>query len=117
MTLRGYNAAGDGPSSKPLVFNTKEGIPGPPQHVKYTSFGKYIRMRWEPPKMPNGVIIGYAVKINNGEWKDLEQSKMDYLFRNLKPEREYEVYITAKNSAGRGETVVKLVNTTLLRGI
>ena len=104
MLLRAHNRGGDGPNSDP-------------HHVKPTSFGKYVRMQWRSPREPNGVVTGYVAEVEGVEKVKLDASKMEYLFRGLKPEHEYVFSIKAKTSAGPGETVIRLVNTTAIRGI
>ena len=116
MFLQAYNLVGLGPKSHYLTLTTKEGKPGAPEDVKITAYGRYFNMSWKPPKEPNGVIIGYVLGIINGTNVTVSGSTRVYLFKDLKPSKEYVVYINAKTSAGLGSTVMEMRSTTLVRG-
>lgn len=116
MFLQAYNLAGTGPSSNRLTLTTKEGRPGSPEHVKGTPYGRYLKLTWKPPREPNGVITGYVAGVTNGSNITLDGSARVYIFEDLKPSKDYEVYITAKTSAGPGDIVSKMVTTTEVRG-
>ena len=115
MFLQAYNLAGPGPKSNRLTLTTNEGRPGPPEHVKFTRYGRYINMTWKPPSEPNGVIIGYVAGITNGSNVTLDGSARTYIFKDLKPLTDYEASVSAKTSAGVGHTVSEMVTTTEMR--
>jgi hypothetical protein len=117
MFLQANNSVGLGPKSDPLTLTTKEGRPGPPEHLKVTRYGRYLNMTWKPPVETNGVITGYVLSITNGTNITVDKTARAYLFKNLKPLTDYVVNINAKTSAGVGDTEWKMVSTTETRGI
>ncbi|CAB3990725.1 contactin-4-like isoform X1 [Paramuricea clavata] len=115
MFLQANNSVGLGPKSDPLTLTTKEGRPGPPEHLKVTRYGRYLNMTWKPPAETNGVITGYVLSITNGTNITVDGNTRAYLFKDLEPLTAYGVSINARTSAGVGNTVSKTVITTEIR--
>ena len=119
LELSAYNNGGPGPTSSQLTITTKQDTPGAPHHVRTTPYGNYIMVNWKPPRNPNGEITGYTVTIEGAGiqgFRENHTSQTSHLFGNLVPKQEYRVYVQAKTSVGPGDKIVKLVNTTVVRG-
>ncbi|KAJ8687397.1 hypothetical protein QAD02_023191 [Eretmocerus hayati] len=66
-----FNPAGDGPRSPPITVRTKQGLPGPPQNLTFSEITlTSLKVSWDPPKMRNGLIVGYSVSYRTSEQND-----------------------------------------------
>jgi receptor-type tyrosine-protein phosphatase zeta len=97
-----------------ITFSTPEGLPTAVMGFKVTEFGSHhLKVEWEPPLSPNGILLGYVVG-----WRtapegdkplgDLREEDVDnplQLYKKihgLKPMTKYLLYIWAKTKVGRG---------------
>nr|XP_021530957.1 phosphatidylinositol phosphatase PTPRQ [Aotus nancymaae] len=104
---------GEGVRSAPISILTEEDAPdSPPQDfsVKQLS-GVTVKLSWQPPLEPNGIILYYTVYVWNGSLlktiniteTSLELSDLDY---NV----EYSAYVTASTRFGDGKTRSNISN-------
>ena len=62
ISILAFNPAGEGPRSESVSVKTLQGIPGPPDQLKFSEITmNTLKVSWDPPKKPNGEIIGYIV--------------------------------------------------------
>uniref|UniRef100_A0A336LLQ7 CSON011301 protein n=1 Tax=Culicoides sonorensis TaxID=179676 RepID=A0A336LLQ7_CULSO len=68
IQILAFNPAGDGPRSSPVIAKTMQGLPGPPQSLKFGDITmNSLRVSWKAPKKRNGEIIGYIVTYETTE--------------------------------------------------
>ncbi|NXV77677.1 SDK2 protein, partial [Atlantisia rogersi] len=116
-----FTRIGDGvPSRPPILERTLDDVPGPPvgilfPEVRTTS----VRLVWQPPVAPNGVILAYRVThrlntttANAAAMEVLEPSARQYTATGLHPEATYLFRIAAQTRKGWGEAAEALVVTT-----
>uniref|UniRef100_A0A8C5E0T0 Protein sidekick-2-like n=1 Tax=Gouania willdenowi TaxID=441366 RepID=A0A8C5E0T0_GOUWI len=118
-----FTRIGDGRSSSPPILErTLDDVPGPPvgilfPEVRTTS----VRLIWQPPAQPNGIILGESYQItyrrnssnSNAATVDvLSPSARQYTQSGLKPETVYVFRLTAQTRKGWGEAAEALVVTT-----
>ncbi|KAM6050152.1 protein sidekick-2 isoform 3-T3 [Theristicus caerulescens] len=116
-----FTRIGDGvPSQPPVLERTLDDVPGPPvgilfPEVRTTS----VRLVWQPPAAPNGIILGYQVthRLNTttasaATVEVLEPSARQYTATGLQPEATYLFCIAAQTRKGWGEAAEVLVVTT-----
>lgn len=66
-----FNPAGDGPRSSPVTVKTLQGLPGPPIDLSFSDITmSSLRVSWNPPKMRNGLIVGYIITYETAEQND-----------------------------------------------
>ncbi|KFO76339.1 Protein sidekick-2, partial [Cuculus canorus] len=120
-----FTRMGDGvPSRPPILERTLDDVPGPPvgilfPEVRTTS----VRLIWQPPTAPNGIILAYQVThclntttANTATVEVLEPSTRQYTATGLQPEATYLFRIAAQTRKGWGEAAEALVVTTEKRG-
>ncbi|XP_072737349.1 protein sidekick-2 isoform X1 [Ciconia boyciana] len=116
-----FTRIGDGvPSQPPVLERTLDDVPGPPvgilfPEVRTTS----VRLIWQPPAAPNGIILAYQVThrlnttaANAAAVEVLEPSTRQYTATGLQPEATYLFSIAAQTRKGWGEAAEVLVVTT-----
>ena len=83
-------------------------VPGsPPLHVDIYDINAYtIGMSWQPPAVPNGVVINYTLYFNfdNGtnDTETVDGSDSEFILEELNPHQEVSVRISASTSIGEG---------------
>ncbi|KAM9371192.1 protein sidekick-2 [Phaethornis superciliosus] len=121
LRVLAFTRMGDGvPSQPPVLQRTLDDVPGPPvgilfPEVRTTS----VRLIWQPPAAPNGIILAYQVThhLNTtaataATTEVLEPSTRQYTATGLQPESIYLFRITAQTRKGWGEAAEALVVTT-----
>ncbi|NXA48598.1 SDK2 protein, partial [Nothocercus julius] len=116
-----FTRMGDGvPSQPPVLERTLDDVPGPPvgllfPEVRTTS----VRLVWQPPAAPNGIILAYQVthRLNTsaagaGAGELLEPSARHYTATDLRPEATYVFRVAAQTRKGWGQAAEALVVTT-----
>ncbi|NXY79293.1 SDK2 protein, partial [Glareola pratincola] len=116
-----FTRIGDGvPSRPPVLERTLDDVPGPPvgilfPEVRTTS----VRLVWQPPAAPNGIILAYQVThcLNTtaataATVEVLEPGARQYTATGLQPEATYLFRIAAQTRKGWGEAAEALVVTT-----
>ncbi|XP_034045142.1 protein sidekick-1-like isoform X2 [Thalassophryne amazonica] len=120
LQVLAYTQMGDGPPSTPIQLRTKEDVPGPPvrmvfPEVRLTS----VRVVWQPPTSPNGIILGYQISYRLSSrdpqrWTTVEvgSNARQFTVTGLFSEQTYEFRLTARTAVGWGEEQEALVITT-----
>uniref|UniRef100_U3IAM3 Sidekick cell adhesion molecule 1 n=1 Tax=Anas platyrhynchos platyrhynchos TaxID=8840 RepID=U3IAM3_ANAPP len=116
-----FTRIGDGvPSSPPVIERTKDDAPGPPvrlvfPEVRLTS----VRIVWQPPEEPNGVILGYQIAYrlassspNKFTTVEVGSTVRQFTATDLTPESAYIFRTSAKTRQGWGEPLEATVITT-----
>uniref|UniRef100_A0A4W6E8U6 Neural cell adhesion molecule L1 n=1 Tax=Lates calcarifer TaxID=8187 RepID=A0A4W6E8U6_LATCA len=105
------NSRFEGPRSNTVEFTTKEGVPDAPRffRINRRSFDT-IYLEWDKPLEPNGILIGYRLKYQIGEWHVLLHNLATFLpnatdFTLRLPDRStrYKFYLSALTQVGAGE--------------
>uniref|UniRef100_A0A8C0LCD1 Sidekick cell adhesion molecule 2 n=1 Tax=Canis lupus dingo TaxID=286419 RepID=A0A8C0LCD1_CANLU len=95
-------------------------VPGPPMGILFPEVRTTsVRLIWQPPAAPNGIILAYQVThrlnastANAATVEVLAPSARQYTATGLKPESVYLFRITAQTRKGWGEAAEALVVTT-----
>ncbi|XP_035993338.1 protein sidekick-1 isoform X2 [Fundulus heteroclitus] len=124
LQVLAYTRIGDGPPSGAVLLRTKEDVPGPPvrmmfPEVRLTS----VRVVWQPPAFPNGIILGYQIsyRLHSRDplrWTTVEvgSNARQFTVTGLASEHTYVFRLTARTAVGWGEPQEALVVTTERRG-
>uniref|UniRef100_A0A8B9F6G8 Sidekick cell adhesion molecule 1 n=1 Tax=Amazona collaria TaxID=241587 RepID=A0A8B9F6G8_9PSIT len=116
-----FTRIGDGvPSSPAVIERTKDDAPGPPvrlvfPEVRLTS----VRIIWQPPEEPNGIILGYQIAYrlassspNKFTTVEVGSTVRQFTATDLTPESAYIFRTSAKTRQGWGEPLEATVITT-----
>uniref|UniRef100_A0A672KH47 Protein sidekick-1-like n=1 Tax=Sinocyclocheilus grahami TaxID=75366 RepID=A0A672KH47_SINGR len=116
-----FTRVGDGPPSlPPTAERTKDDVPGPPvrlvfPEVRLTS----VRVVWQPPSEPNGIIMGYQISYrldindpNKFTTVEVGSNARQFTVTGLIPESAYVFQITARTQKGWGPPEEAIVITT-----
>ncbi|XP_036263560.1 protein sidekick-2 isoform X2 [Pipistrellus kuhlii] len=116
-----FTRVGDGrPSRPPVLERTLDDVPGPPTGILFPEVRTTsVRLIWQPPAAPNGIILAYqvthrlnATTANTASVEVLAPSARQYTAAGLKPEAVYLFRISAQTRKGWGEAAEALVVTT-----
>ncbi|KAG5854527.1 hypothetical protein ANANG_G00038760 [Anguilla anguilla] len=120
-----FTRIGDGePSSPPVLERSKDDVPGPPMRlvfpeVRLTS----VRVVWQPPADPNGVIMGYQIAYrldasdpNKFTTVEVGSNARQFTVTGLAPESAYVFRVSARTQQGWGLPEEAVVITTERRG-
>nr|XP_006112957.1 protein sidekick-1 isoform X1 [Pelodiscus sinensis]XP_006112958.1 protein sidekick-1 isoform X1 [Pelodiscus sinensis]XP_025034766.1 protein sidekick-1 isoform X1 [Pelodiscus sinensis]XP_025034772.1 protein sidekick-1 isoform X1 [Pelodiscus sinensis]XP_025034774.1 protein sidekick-1 isoform X1 [Pelodiscus sinensis]XP_025034776.1 protein sidekick-1 isoform X1 [Pelodiscus sinensis] len=116
-----FTRIGDGvPNFPPVIERTKDDAPGPPvrlvfPEVRLTS----VRIVWQPPEEPNGIILGYQIAYrlatsspNTFTTVEVGSTVRQFMATDLSPESAYIFRTSAKTRQGWGEPLEATVITT-----
>ncbi|XP_028601411.2 phosphatidylinositol phosphatase PTPRQ isoform X2 [Podarcis muralis] len=96
---------GEGPRSAPLQMLTDEDAPSSPPRlltVKQLS-GVIVKLSWQPPLEPNGIILYYTVYVwNIISRRSINVTETSLDITDLENKMEYSVYVTASTRFGDG---------------
>ncbi|NWH40270.1 SDK2 protein, partial [Chloropsis hardwickii] len=116
-----FTRMGDGvPSRPPVLERTLDDVPGPPVGLLFPEVRTtLVRLIWQPPAAPNGVILAYQVShrlntsaVTAAAVEVLEASARQFTATGLQPEATYLFRVTAQTRKGWGEAAEALVVTT-----
>ncbi|XP_053405794.1 protogenin-like isoform X2 [Mercenaria mercenaria] len=112
VAVQSHTDTADGPFCKPVIVQTKEGIPSPPEILvaEVVSPGT-VKLKWGPPKQQNGIITYYIIYYNSNkdvaddDWSSIHQnaSHTSVVLEDLKSEVYY-FKLRACTNAGAGRT-------------
>ncbi|XP_038141195.1 protein sidekick-1-like isoform X2 [Cyprinodon tularosa] len=120
LQVLAYTRIGDGPPSSPVLLRTKEDVPGPPvrmifPEVRLTS----VRVVWQPPAFPNGIVLGYQISYrlhsrDSLRWSVVEvgSNARQFTVTGLSSEHTYVFRLIARTAVGWGQQQEALVVTT-----
>ncbi|XP_027399084.1 phosphatidylinositol phosphatase PTPRQ isoform X6 [Bos indicus x Bos taurus] len=104
---------GEGIRSAPVNVLTEEDAPdSPPQDfsVKQLS-GVMVKLSWQPPLEPNGIILYYTVYVwDRSSLKTVNVTETSLEFSDLDHNVEYNAYVTASTRFGDGEKRSNIIN-------
>uniref|UniRef100_A0A8P0TSF2 Phosphatidylinositol phosphatase PTPRQ n=2 Tax=Canis lupus familiaris TaxID=9615 RepID=A0A8P0TSF2_CANLF len=105
--------SGEGVRSEPLNVLTEEDAPdSPPQDfsVKQLS-GVTVKLSWQPPLEPNGIILYYTVYVwDRSSLKTINVTEASLEFSDLDYDVEYNAYVTASTRFGDGKMRSSIIN-------
>ncbi|XP_077090641.1 neuronal cell adhesion molecule a isoform X21 [Siphateles boraxobius] len=117
FNIRAFNGKGDGPTSSNKQFETPEGVPGPPKHLKVRNLNMdSLIVEWAPPLEDNGHLTGYLLKYQSinttdelGPLKELLllANETSITLDNLKYSTRYKFYLNAMTVKGSGPTITE----------
>ncbi|XP_056100449.1 neuronal cell adhesion molecule a isoform X11 [Rhinichthys klamathensis goyatoka] len=117
LNIRAFNGKGDGPTSSEQQFETPEGVPGPPKHLKVQNLNlDSLIVEWAPPLEDNGHLTGYLLKYQSINTTDelgplnellLLANETSITLDNLKYSTRYKFYLNAMTVKGSGPTVTE----------
>ncbi|NXQ13525.1 SDK2 protein, partial [Peucedramus taeniatus] len=116
-----FTRMGDGvPSRPPVLERTLDDVPGPPVGLLFPEVRTtLVRLIWQPPAAPNGVILAYQVShrlntsaVTAAAVEVLDASTRQFTATGLQPEATYLFRVTAQTRKGWGEAAEALVVTT-----
>ncbi|XP_044931098.1 protein sidekick-1 isoform X2 [Mustela putorius furo] len=121
LQVLAFTRIGNGVPSSPLVLErTKDDAPGPPvrlvfPEVRLTS----VRIVWQPPEEPNGIVLGYQIAYrlassspNTFTTVEVGATVRQFTATELAPESAYIFRLSAKTRQGWGEPLEATVITT-----
>jgi len=107
IELSAHNPLGNGPPAL-ISFSTEEGVPNQPRISRILSRSDTsMYLGWEPPKQPNGVLIGYRIYVStNGAqlfmFNVTVDNRLHYYVTGLEPFTGYDLQVSALTSVGEG---------------
>ncbi|KAK4315471.1 hypothetical protein Pmani_013386 [Petrolisthes manimaculis] len=109
VCVRATTQGENGPDGQCQKETTDEDKPGPPSTTTATALSpSSIKVSWEPPKIPNGIITEYLIEWNldNGNVSDVTVSgtTTEYNVTDLIECTFYDFSVTASTKKGLGET-------------
>ncbi|XP_064449443.1 protein sidekick-1 isoform X5 [Mirounga angustirostris] len=121
LQVLAFTRIGNGVPSSPLILErTKDDAPGPPvrlvfPEVRLTS----VRIVWQPPEEPNGIILGYQIAYrlassspNTFTTVEVGATVRQFTATELAPESAYIFRLSAKTRQGWGVPLEATVITT-----
>ncbi|XP_062843137.1 neurofascin homolog (chicken) a isoform X4 [Trichomycterus rosablanca] len=102
----------EGPHSNIAEFQTKEGVPDAPKFFKIVQRNtETIRLQWDKPVEPNGIVIGYTLQyrtvngtqVGSPQFLNFFPNKTDYTIRLPDRFTHYRFNLSARTQVGPGE--------------
>uniref|UniRef100_A0A672IKW9 Protein tyrosine phosphatase receptor type Q n=1 Tax=Salarias fasciatus TaxID=181472 RepID=A0A672IKW9_SALFA len=118
VTVRAFTRYGDGnQTSDTLYLLSGEDVPGsPPYGVSYQSVSpSEVNVTWQPPLLPNGVIIHYSLELwNSTHYLNLTSPTNSIHITHLRKYAQYRVAVQAHTRVGPGNYSSEPLNITTL---
>ncbi|XP_071504823.1 protein sidekick-2-like [Diadema antillarum] len=122
ITVLAYTRVGDGAIGNEVPVRTLESVPSAPVGITFPVVElNSVTITWQEPLEPNGPNLRYKVgyRLQSAPESSLVEQEVEanreYSATNLQAEQTYLFEVTARNSAGSGETATVLVVTTTNR--
>ncbi|XP_064649082.1 uncharacterized protein LOC135501149 isoform X2 [Lineus longissimus] len=99
--IRAITEGDESPLSETITITTEESVPGPPTHLRMAgSTTTQLKVVWEPPDVPNGILKGYYVY----QGRQLVEStyELSSIITGLQPSTSYEIQVCASTAKGKG---------------
>ncbi|XP_056317966.1 protein sidekick-1 [Danio aesculapii] len=121
IQMLAFTRVGDGPPSlPPTAERTKDDVPGPPVRLMFPEVRlSSVRVVWQPPSEPNGIIMGYQISYrldindpNKFTTVEVGSNARQFTVTGLMPESAYVFQITARTLQGWGPADEAIVITT-----
>ncbi|CAB4061873.1 SDK [Lepeophtheirus salmonis] len=116
VTVLCYTSPGDGKRSPPETVRTYQDYPGPVSGLKFEDItDRGIRVRWDEPLDPNGIILGYTVRymvksmIHTLVERNLTEDARSFYLNNLKPTTHYTFEVYALTEVGKGKASIATI--------
>ncbi|KAM8980513.1 phosphatidylinositol phosphatase PTPRQ isoform 3-T4 [Sarcophilus harrisii] len=104
---------GEGVRSMPVTILTEEDAPGSPPRdfsVKQLS-GVTVKLSWQPPLEPNGIILYYTVYVwDKSSLKAINVTETSLEYADLENNIKYNAYVTASTRFGDGKIKSNLIS-------
>ena len=86
ISILAFNPAGEGPRSESVSVKTLQGIPGPPDRLRFSEITmNTLKVSWDPPQKPNGEIIGYIVAYETAQQDEGMYSLQEHAIPEILP--------------------------------
>ncbi|OCT87568.1 hypothetical protein XELAEV_18021265mg [Xenopus laevis] len=105
LSVSASTIKGEGIRSAPQIITTDEDAPSsPPRSLAFEQLsGITMKLSWEPPLMPNGIILNYTVYIwNEFSNKTVTVEKTFVELEHLETNNEYNAFVTTNTRFGDG---------------
>nr|XP_004568386.1 protein sidekick-1 isoform X1 [Maylandia zebra] len=120
LQVLAYTRMGDGPPSNRILLRTKEDVPGPPVRMVFPEVRlSSVRVVWQPPASPNGIILGYQIsyRLDSRDplrWTTVEvgSNARQFTVTGLSSEQSYVFRLIARTAVGWGAGQEAVVVTT-----
>ena len=116
VTVLCFTSPGDGKRSLPELVRTFQDYPGPVANLRFEDItDRGVRVMWDPPKDPNGIILGYTVRymvkdrIHTLVDRNLTSDVHSFYLNQLKPTTHYTFEVYALTEVGRGKANVATI--------
>ena len=110
ITVLCFTSPGDGLRSPPELVRTHQDYPGPVANLRFEDItDRGVRVLWDPPENPNGIILGYTVRymvkdmIHTLVEKNLTDGQLSFYLNQLKPSTHYTFEVYALTEVGKGK--------------
>lgn len=120
IRVRAIGIAGPGPLSRPVVVQTKEGVPGPPRDLSANARStESVTVSWNSPRYPNGMVLSYLVIYSDdknlplSQWSSMEAPGYSASIKALSRDTQYWIRVAARTSVGRGNYSLPVSEKTL----
>ncbi|XP_076996596.1 protein sidekick-1 isoform X1 [Tamandua tetradactyla] len=120
LQVLAFTRSGNGvASAPPLLQRTKDDAPGPPVRLVFPEVRlRSVRVVWQPPEEPNGIILGYQIAYrlassspNTFTAVEVGATVRQFTATELAPESAYVFRLSAKTRQGWGEPLEATVLT------
>lgn len=116
ITVLCFTSPGDGVRSPPELVRTYQDYPGPVKSLRFEDItDRGVRVLWEVPEEPNGIILGYTVRymvkdmLHTLVEKNLTSDQLSFYLNQLKPSTHYTFEVYALTEIGRGKISVATI--------
>ena len=116
VTVLCFTSPGDGRRSAPELVRTFQDYPGPVDNLRFEDItDRGVRVLWDPPSEPNGIILGYTVRymvkdqIHTLVDRNLTEKVQSFYLNQLKPTTHYTFEVYALTEIGKGKASVATI--------